>query len=270
MKSRRRFIFDAAKGLMVPFASGQIVRAATIMIRGPQPIVASGSPAWTEAERATPVVANNAAQTFTLGTGVASGKLAVAVLGWEGSPTVTSVQDSQGNTWNLRGQRQVSSVHNTAIADFQLTSTLGPGATITVNFSASANTTRAMVLGYVSNVAASGQNDATTANNTFSNTEALTHTTVAANAFIVASVCVQAYTSNALTTSIDYVNGASFTQSGAVYNFGTQAGSTAGLKLYVLWKQATTAAAYSAGGQFQENGVQHNETYLLVASSYKP
>lgn len=209
---------------------------------------------------------------WTLSGSIATGKRAVACLGWEAplAQTLASVADSKGNTWTVRVVHIYSSAHQSAIADANIVTALAPGDTITVTYGGTVvSSARACILTYLDGRNAT-QPDTSVHVNDFDNTAAQSITTGVANSIVVSSILVQAYSNSAQAASINFVNGAVYTQSGTDLNFGTVLGSTAGLRLYCLYKVTTSTGTFAAGGQFQRGGVQNNESYSFLAVSYKP
>jgi hypothetical protein len=144
---RRKFIFDAAKGLMVPFL-GPIIRAASPIPFNPQirSVVSAGGNSFAFVQSNT----NSSGSGTTLGaqlTNVAAGNLIVVATGHYSAATVT--MSCSDGTSSLTGTTQRNHVAGgRSIRFFYLLSANSGTKTYTVTFSATATLPRIVVIEY--------------------------------------------------------------------------------------------------------------------------
>ncbi len=130
-----------------------------MMMGGGTPVT-SATPTWGGEVDRWAETAAGATSTITLTGGVALGNTVVVFIEWNsGTQTLTSIADTQGNTYTIHQNLNFGTTQNIAVATAYATTALVATNTVTITWGSEAYTFRGATVAYVTGCASSGQPD---------------------------------------------------------------------------------------------------------------
>ena len=194
----------------------------------------ASAPEWVGEAGRYAEASDGASTSVTVDATIEQGNTAVVLIGWHSSTqTLTSVTDSQSNTYTIHEDLNHNSNENVAIASAYISTALTSGVdTITATWGSPAYTYRGLVV-EGANIQSSGQPDQSATGSGTGTSVSASASTSAANTLCVGAV--KYYDS-----SVTY-GSSNWTVSGSIFSSGDS-------QLYVFYTEETTAGSKDPGG----------------------